>query len=164
MSPMYGVPQYIDVEDKIAGPLTAKQLVWLVVMGVVLMIMWTILEKGAFFLAAIPVATIFVSLAFYRPYNQPLINFIFSAVSFVFRPKQYVWRREMARAGGLLVAKEEKKAVRLVPQKSERERVLADIGEFAKLLDTEGAQESSEVAKILEERAERKRTAKQKKN
>lgn len=90
----YNVPQFIDVEDKVAGPLTAKQLLWMFGMGATLMVLWGILDRAAFFLSAIPVASLFVALAFYKPHGQPLITFVFYGVLFLFRPKMYVWKRE----------------------------------------------------------------------
>lgn len=87
------VPQFLDIEDKIVGPLTAKQLGWLGLGGVVLFIFYTFLDTEAFFLAAFICAIIFGALAFYKPYNQPLISFIGSSVFFIFRPRMYVWKR-----------------------------------------------------------------------
>lgn len=90
---LFNVPQYIDVEDKIAGPLTARQLLWMIGMGAVLMVMWNIFDQAAFYLLAIPVVGIFCAFAFFRPYGQPLISFVTSAAMFIFRPKLYVWDR-----------------------------------------------------------------------
>lgn len=90
---LFNVPQYIDVEDKVAGPLTARQLLWMIGMGAALMFLWSIFDTGGFFVSAIPVVCAFVALAFYRPYNQPLITFIGHAIMFVVRPKVYVWER-----------------------------------------------------------------------
>jgi hypothetical protein len=90
---LFNVPQYIDVEDKVAGPLTAKQLLWMIGMSAVLLVLWNIFDLAAFFAAAIPVVLIFVALAFYRPYNQPLIVFVKNALFFLIRPKVYVWNR-----------------------------------------------------------------------
>jgi hypothetical protein len=90
---IFNVPQFIDIEDKIVGPLTAKQLGWLAMGAVVLLVLYGLLDKSAFILSAIIVATIFGGLAFYRPYNQPLVKFITSSILFVTRPKMYIWRR-----------------------------------------------------------------------
>lgn len=90
---LFNVPQYIDVEDKVAGPLTAKQLLWMIGMGAALMVLWNLFDSAAFFAVAVPVVCIFVAMAFYRPYNQPLIMFIGSALIFMIRPKVYVWNR-----------------------------------------------------------------------
>lgn len=90
----YNVPQFIDIEDHIVGPLTAKQLLWIFAMSAVLLIMWmTIESKFNFFIGAIPVSVLFIALAFYRPYGQPLIKFFTSMFIFFVRPKIYIWRR-----------------------------------------------------------------------
>lgn len=93
----YNVPQFIDIEDRIVGPLTAKQLLWMFAMGGVLLILWaTIDNKINFFMIGIPVSLAFVALAFYRPYGQPLSKFIVAAFLFTIKPKVYFWRREIA--------------------------------------------------------------------
>ncbi len=92
----YNVPQFIDIEDRIVGPLTAKQLLWLFAMGGVLLVMWAMIDnKAYFFLFGIPVALLFLALAFYRPYGQPLSKFIGAAFLFVVKPKVYLWKREV---------------------------------------------------------------------
>lgn len=93
---LFNVPQFIDTEDKIVGPLTAKQLGWMGLAGVCLLLCWSLLDTPAFIISAIIIGVIFGALAFYRPYNQPLIKFIISSVSFAFRPKIYIWRRYYA--------------------------------------------------------------------
>ncbi len=108
---LFNVPQYIDVEDKVAGPLTAKQLLWMIGMGAALMFLWSMLNTGAFFAAAIPVVCAFVALAFYRPYNQPLAMFIANALLFMIRPKIYVWERPTKRT----------------PQRKEKNPVMGEI-------------------------------------
>jgi membrane protein implicated in regulation of membrane protease activity len=90
---LFNIPQFIDKEDKIVGPLTAKQLGWLAGAGVLLLILWSVLDMSALILAAIPILGIFGALAFYQPNGQPLISFIFSSISFFLHPKIYIWRR-----------------------------------------------------------------------
>ena len=90
---LFNIPQFIDKEDKIVGPLTAKQLGWLAGAGVLLLVLWSFLDMSALILAALPILGIFGALAFYQPNGQPLISFIFSSISFFFHPKIYIWRR-----------------------------------------------------------------------
>ena len=90
---LFNVPQYIDVEDKIAGPLTAKQLGWMIGMGAALLVMWNTVPKGYFWVFAIPAICLFVALAFYRPYNLPLVSFVSHTFAFLLRPKVYLWDR-----------------------------------------------------------------------
>ncbi|MFZ2975170.1 MAG: PrgI family protein [Candidatus Moraniibacteriota bacterium] len=90
---LFNVPQFIDIEDKIVGPLTAKQLGWLGIAGVLLLIFWSTLVFSTFLPVAVITLAIFGALAFYRPYNQPLLNFLMSGVNFFLKPKVYVWKR-----------------------------------------------------------------------
>lgn len=92
------VPQFIDVEDKIAGPLTWKQLLWMIALLVLLIIFYNVFESGAFILIAIPLTLTFVALAFVKPYGQPLTRIIYYGVFHLFGPKIYVWRREIQSA------------------------------------------------------------------
>lgn len=91
---MYNVPQFIDTEDKIVGPLTAKQLGWLFGAGAILMILWNFLDFAFFILAGLFVLVIFGAFAFYRPNGQSFLKFIISIIFFGFRPKIYVWKRD----------------------------------------------------------------------
>jgi hypothetical protein len=90
---LFNIPQFIDKEDKIVGPLTVKQLGWIFAGGAVMLVFWTILDFSAFITASVPIVLVFGALAFYRPNGQPLIKFITSSVLFLFHPKIYVWKR-----------------------------------------------------------------------
>ena len=90
---LFNVPQFINIEDKIVGPFTAKQLGWLVAGGLILMILWNILTQEAFTIAAIIIVAVVGALAFFRPYGQSFSQFLFFSFSFLFHPKIYVWQR-----------------------------------------------------------------------
>jgi hypothetical protein len=90
---IFNVPQFIDIEDKLVGPLTAKQLGWIAAGAVIILVFYSLLDKPTFLISSIITAVIFGALAFYKPYNQPLIKFILSSIMFVVRPKMYIWRR-----------------------------------------------------------------------
>lgn len=94
---MFTVPQFIDVEDKIAGPLTWRQLLWMLGMGGVLLVIFSMFGQIAFFVAAVPVILLFCALAFYRPHGQPLVSLLYHSVVYFFRPKLAVWERPVAR-------------------------------------------------------------------
>ena len=144
--PLFNVPQYIDVEDKIAGPLTGKQLLWMFGMGAALLILWNMLDQTTFLIVAFPVAALFVALAFYRPYNQPLITFIFSAASFIFHPKLYVWERTISKASKRQLSKNMKEEIKI----SEKKMFSAtDVEALARTLDSEGAQRNERIMEII---------------
>ena len=93
---MFSVPQFIDVEDKIVGPLTWKQLGWIVAMGAVILIAFSIFDATLSIIIAIPTVLFFAAMAFYRPSGLPMITFIANATLFLFRPKVAVWQRPVA--------------------------------------------------------------------
>lgn len=104
---MFNTPQFIDVEDKIAGPLTWRQLLWMIGMGAVVLMLFMFLDGALLFVAAVPVVILFLLLAFYRPGGQPFIAYIMNAFFFLFRPKVMMWDRPV---GGMLRVPTAKKA------------------------------------------------------
>lgn len=127
---LFNVPQFIDIEDKIVGPLTAKQLGWLAIDGVLLLFCWSFLDTSAFIVIAIILSLIFGALAFYKPHGQPLIMFILSAISFFTKPKIYMWKRLPDQ---ISTAKASTK--KTVPAISRKEVSSQKIEEISKLLE-----------------------------
>jgi hypothetical protein len=148
---LINVPQYIDVEDKIAGPLTAKQLGWIIGLGIILLILWNIVPAPVFFILGIPLAILFVALAFYRPYGQPLGSFVIFGVMYFFRPKIYIWKRTTERA--INAAPKMQTVKTIAPDKRISSQSLRDL---AQLLDSEGMSSNAEVEKILKQAPTRK--------
>lgn len=89
----FPVPQFIGVEDKIAGPLTWKQLYWMIAMTAILLLMWKAFTLPVFIAAGGLTAVIFMAFAFYKPWGQPLTRMVWHATIFIFRPKLYMWQR-----------------------------------------------------------------------
>ena len=90
---LFNIPQFIDIEDKIVGPLTAKQLGWLAAGGVGMLLCWSMLDFSAFIMCAVFIGIVFGGLAFYRPNGQPLVSSVGSIFVFFFKPKMYIWKR-----------------------------------------------------------------------
>jgi hypothetical protein len=90
---MFNVPQFIDVEDKIAGPLTWRQILWMTGMAAVLLVLYNAFDSATFFTLAVPVILMFSLLAFYRPSGISMIQFLMHGVAYLFQPKISVWER-----------------------------------------------------------------------
>lgn len=90
----FNVPQFIDIEDKIIGPLTLKQFLFLVAGAGLLFGLWFFLNLGAFIILAIPVVAFFGTLAFYKPYGRPFISLVGSWIKYISKPRLYLWKRE----------------------------------------------------------------------
>jgi hypothetical protein len=89
----FQIPQFIDVEDKILGPFTLKQFIYIA--GGVSAAVALVLTLGTFFglLAAAPVVILAAALAFYRVNNRPFINILESAFHYATKDKLYIWQK-----------------------------------------------------------------------
>ena len=87
----FQVPQFIEVEDKLFGPLTATQFIYLVGGGGFAVAMWLMLPLWAAILLGAPVAGLGLALAFYKVNERPLISVLESAFEYFFKSKLYIW-------------------------------------------------------------------------
>lgn len=90
----FQVPQFIEIEDKIVGPLTLKQFLYLAGGGGMSMIAYRFLP---FFIAIIVIAaliTISMALAFYKYNNKPFIDLLEAGVQYYLGEKLYIWKKK----------------------------------------------------------------------
>lgn len=88
----FQVPQYIEVEDKIFGPLTLRQFVYVLGSAGLTFIFYRFL--GIFGLVlGIPILIFGVLLAFYKHNNRPFAFFVESALRYAINKKLYLWRK-----------------------------------------------------------------------
>ncbi|HOF42482.1 MAG TPA: PrgI family protein [Candidatus Moranbacteria bacterium] len=149
---LINVPQHIDVEDKIVGPLTAKQLGWVVALGIILLILWNMLPKILFFIVGVPLVIIFLALAFYKPYGQPLGSFVIFGIMYFFRPKVYFWKRTPQKEIKLT----QKSIVAPKTQPVSKSIDSDSLKNLAQLLDSEGTRYNEDLENILKKPAQRK--------
>ena len=105
----FSVPQFVDVEDKIIGPLTLKQFLVLLVGGVIIFVFKGIITN--FFLlilASIPVGGIAVVIAFGKVNGRSFGELIFSASSYVSDPRSFVFKKD-SKINEIKVTKEDVK-------------------------------------------------------
>jgi len=88
-----GVPQFIEVEDKIAFGLTAKQLLWLGGGVALLVAAYSLFDRQLFFAVGFFVVLIVGAFAFWRPQGVSLITFAGFTLRYFMKPKSYVWKR-----------------------------------------------------------------------
>lgn len=91
----YQVPQFIEVEDKIFGPLTLKQFIYLAGGGGLSFLAYVFI--GNFTIAIIPIIIIMAisaALAFYRINNKPFVAIVEAAFKYWLGGKLYIWKKE----------------------------------------------------------------------
>ena len=110
----YEVPQFIDIEDKIFGPLTFRQSIYLAgSVGAAFVIYYGLgrlfpFELPAMFklvLAAPPVA-LGIALAFVKVNKRPFINFLEAGFYYTINAKRYIWKKTDKKNNRQRVAKE----------------------------------------------------------
>ncbi len=89
----FKVPQFLDIEDKIFGPFTFREFVYLAGGAGLCFVLYRLL---GLFWSAIPIlaiAGISLALTFYRPNNKPFINMIEAGFYYLMQNKLYIWER-----------------------------------------------------------------------
>ncbi len=90
----YQVPQFIEVEDKIFGPFTLKQFIY-VAGGVglcAIFLLYFPLIVGI--ILAAPVAALTAALAFYKVNNKPFVEIMEAAFNYYIGDRLYLWKKE----------------------------------------------------------------------
>ena len=109
----FAVPQFIDVEDKIFGPLTFRQFVYLAGGGGLAFLAYKLIPSFFGFIVALPIAGFAFALAFVKVNEKPFINIVESAFGYAFSDKLYIWKHE----------KSDKKKPEIKPQDLEAKRM-----------------------------------------
>jgi len=88
------LPQFLNIEPKVAGPFTFKQLLFIAGIGIIILILFTLMPIGTFIILAIPLAGLALFLAFGRIKGFPAPTVLARSFSFLFTNKVYVWRKK----------------------------------------------------------------------
>jgi hypothetical protein len=89
----FQVPQYVDLEDKLAFRLTLKQLGWFALGGLILFVVWTFFEKWVFWISFPFVVGGAAAFAFWRPAGLSLISFLLGGFRYSIMPKKLTWKK-----------------------------------------------------------------------
>lgn len=90
----FEVPQFIEVEDKIFGPFTWKQFIYLAGGGGTLVVLFLTTPLIVFAFIGIPIAALAGFLAFHQINNRPFSIFLESAVGYFTKNRLYLWRKQ----------------------------------------------------------------------
>ena len=89
----FEVPQFIDVEDKLFGPLTLKQFLYLAGGAGLAYVSYRIVPFPFWIILVAVFVGLALALAFYKLNRQPFINVAQSWISYQFKNKLYIWKR-----------------------------------------------------------------------
>ncbi|MEK7082756.1 MAG: PrgI family protein [Patescibacteria group bacterium] len=93
----FQVPQFITVEDKVIGPLTIKQAVFVLGGVIVIAVVRMALVPFLFYPIALIIAAIAAALAFLKIGDIPFPTIVKNGFWYAMRPHVYIWKKEKAK-------------------------------------------------------------------
>jgi len=138
----YKVPQDVQREDTIIGPITLKQLAMLGGGGGVAYVIYVSLVKTYYWQVWLPpvviVAAITVAFAFLKIHSLPFHKFLMNFIEYNLLPKQRIWIEGIATPfiSSLQDKKDKKKQITRKPKKKQK-----SLKELTNILDTHGESE-----------------------
>lgn len=139
----YQVPQFIEVEDKIFGPFTFKQFVYVAGGAGVCAIAFFYLPFLFAIIAALPVAALAGALAFYKVNNKPFEDILEAGLTYLTGGRLYLWKKE-PKSGKELAAEVQKPLPQIDPAARAKLGVSASkLHDLAWSLDIKNSEQSA---------------------
>ncbi len=90
----FQVPQFIETEDKIVGPLTLRQFLYLAGAGGLSFMLYFTVQTWLWFTVSVFLFALAASLAFIKVSGRSFVHIILAAFNFYWKPQIYVWQPE----------------------------------------------------------------------
>ena len=130
----FEVPQFIEVEDKIFGPFTWKQFIYLAGGAGLALVLYFVMPYFILFVfTGIPVMALSGFLAFHQINNRPFSFFLESFVQYLAGNKLYLWKKEEPQTITAKSAASEPLDVYGMPAKKTAPKAAAPKGNLASL-------------------------------
>ena len=131
----FTVPQFIDVEDKIIGPITSRQFIIFLTAAIIIAITYRLFDFTLFITNAIIIFLIAVTLGFVKINGRPFHFFLLNIIQTWRRPNVRVWNNRLAP----LVDEERIPTLKFDSTKSSKEYYKKSrLAELSLVVDTEG--------------------------
>jgi hypothetical protein len=91
----FKVPQFIDVEDKLFGPFTFKEFIYLAGGAGMIFVLYKTLPFIIALFFIIPVGLLSFLLVFYKINEKPFVYYLQAAVAYLVSSKLYIWKQRL---------------------------------------------------------------------
>lgn len=132
------VPQFIDVEDKIIGPVTVRQFVLMLVATLLIFISYKLLRFWLFSVVGLLLFGIFGILAFLKINGQPFHYFLLNLFQTGKRAKIRVWNKKIKESELKKIIELEKKAPQEVEVLPSKKVSVARLSKLSLIVNTGG--------------------------
>lgn len=154
------VPQFIEVESKVIGPISVRQFIILMATAGIMFIWYSIFSTVPFLIISVFTFAIGGTFAFAKVNSQPFHEFALSLTQTIRRPKLSLWHRVIKQQVVIKSTRKDKKEDRL---KSKDKLYKPDvsrehIAELSMIVDTKGQYSPEDLQRLREEQATQKVT------
>jgi len=123
----FTIPQFIEHEAKIVGPLTFKQIIFIGTAGVVCFVLYFLVPFSVFLVACLILGSGGIALAFLKIGGRSLPLTLVNFLKFSAMPKIYIWKKR--EQPGIKVYKKKIESGATLPAENEQELPLKIGGE-----------------------------------
>lgn len=152
---MFTVPQFIDTEDKIIGPITVRQFIICLSGVIVIAISYKLFDFMLFVVIAILCFAVFGSLAFVKINGRPFHFFVLNFVQTTKKPRLRIWNHKNPLKDLIISEEDDGREIqesRKIPAKIRPAG--SRLNELSLIVDTKGTykgeEEDGEEVKIVE--------------
>ena len=159
MQRKFTVPQFIDIEDKILGPVTVRQFIILMVMALLLFVGYKLFTFVIFIVWALFWLGAGITLAFVKINGMPFHFLLLNIVETVRRPGGRFWNKKLttAEVKQLAFIKPQEKAP--APVVKARRIRKSSLAELTLIADTGGVFQGEQVFETLEKEKKEQQTS-----
>ncbi len=142
MANQYKIPQNIEVEDKILGPFTLRQFLYMIGGGVITYFLFLTIGSinlSIFIAIAVPVVLLTVALVFIRINGRPFLTFLNYFFAYLRDPKILKWEKS-TRIRSIMVQSESEseKSRKEISKRTRKGLVKSRLEALANIVDTQG--------------------------
>jgi len=132
------VPQFLDAEDKIFGPITVRQFIELMIAGMLCFVFYRIFDFSLFVVASLLVIFIALVIAFVKINGQSFHYFALNFIQTFRNPKLKVWRKRIT-AAQIMAELKKPQELKVSPPRAPRQPLTSSrLSELALIIDTGG--------------------------
>jgi len=132
----FTVPQFIDVEDKIFGPITVRQFIIMLVTALLIAVCYRVFDFSLFIVLGLFLFTVGTVFAFVKINGSAFHFFLLNLIQTLKKPGLRVWRKDDTLSVGVEF---DVMPAQSTPSPMERQYSLSRLNELSLIVDTQGS-------------------------
>ncbi len=134
----FNVPQFIDIEDKVLGPITVRQFVIMLACGLFSAVTYKLADFALFLTLTLLIFILGGVLAFLKINGRPFHYFILNVIQTLKKPKLRIWNNQLSKSKDELKGDKEIKVEEMPKIKKKELYPKSKLAEISLMVDTGG--------------------------